>query len=162
MNDNRLYKLLRTLMDTQSDLKTIIKTHAEALKRIEASSSSILETFTIFIRRSALVIINRSSVPHFFRKIQEAGNMDSSSGGGDISMDEDEVLLQRERTIKNASICRMLLEMIAKNTPELFIPHLLELSKSLLEEQDEQLVEITLYALSQVVLVQPQAFERDQ
>ncbi|KAH9028275.1 hypothetical protein EDB85DRAFT_2147994 [Lactarius pseudohatsudake] len=51
LNEGRLYKLLQTCMDTQTSLKSLIKSSQEFLRRIEQSSAGVLPTFAVFLRR---------------------------------------------------------------------------------------------------------------
>ncbi|KAG8679334.1 hypothetical protein FRC08_017041 [Ceratobasidium sp. 394] len=86
LNESRLYKLLRTCMDPQTDLKTLIKTTSEFQRRLEQSSSGILETMSWFLRRASLHIVNQSSVPTLVKKLRLADtpNSESQAVAGDI------------------------------------------------------------------------------
>ncbi|KAG1858786.1 armadillo-type protein [Suillus subalutaceus] len=67
-NENRSYKLLKTCLDTQTDLKGLVKASNEFLRRIESSSESILGTMTVFLRRATLRIVNQSSIPTLIKR----------------------------------------------------------------------------------------------
>ena len=61
-----------------------------------------------------------------------------------------------------ASISEMLLDMIAKNRPELFIPHLTELKKALIEEENDRICQMVLSALSAAALCKPDETLKDR
>src|ERR1700733_8947648 len=81
LNENRLYKLMKTCMDPQTDLKSLIKATVrdiysqltftltsidiqnEFSKRIEQLSAPIAPTMAALLRRSSFRIVNQSSIP---------------------------------------------------------------------------------------------------
>lgn len=136
-------------METSADLKSILRAHAEATKRVEALSSGLVETFAIFMRRSGFLLLNTSSIRHLFKRLQAAG---------DAAMEGAEDYESQKQTAENA---RVLLETAAKHCPELFIPYIPELAKALLEETDDTLLQATLHAMSTLVVQKPDAFQRD-
>jgi sister-chromatid-cohesion protein PDS5 len=142
-------------MDPSADLRAIGKAHTEALKRIEALSSSLVETFSIFTRRAGLLLVNCSSIRYLFKHIQKASDEDAMQENGDDVNDEDSPIA------KAASNARLLLETAAKYCPALFVPYLPELAKTLLEETDNTLLQVALHALSTLAVQDPTAFERD-
>ncbi|KAH0834786.1 hypothetical protein J3R83DRAFT_10387 [Lanmaoa asiatica] len=71
-NENRLYKLLKTCMDPQSDLKSIVKASNEFLRRVEQSAESTFSTMTIFLRRATLRIVNQSSISTLIKRVQKS------------------------------------------------------------------------------------------
>ena len=148
LNENRLHKLLRSLMDQGSDLRTIINNHSEVLRRIEASAPAILETFITFVNRSGLLVINQSSITQLLLRIWSAN--DSSENAADES-DHD-----------FAGLSEMLLDMIAKHKPELFLPHTSELAKALAGCQDDRLCRTALCALSAIGLWYPEKQRADR
>ena len=164
LNDSKTYKALRQLMDPSSDLKTIIRQHADALKRIETASSSIAETMNVFVRRSGFLIINRSCIPHLVKKVQRASGGDreatptSANGDSQERNGSEEVDEQTLITGRNAY---RLLETIAKHCPLLYKSYLPDLAKTLVEERDERLVLLALQAFANVALAEPSAFQRD-
>ena len=163
LNDSKTYKSLRKLMDPSSDLKTIIRHHADALKRIETASSSIAETMNVFVRRSGFLIINRSCIPHLVKKVQKASGggreaTPSSENGDSQERNGGEVDEQTMVTGRNAY---RLLEIIAKHCPQLYKSYLPDLAKTLVEERDERLVQLALQAFGNVALADPSAFQRD-
>ncbi|KAK1222320.1 Sister chromatid cohesion protein pds5 [Marasmius sp. AFHP31] len=70
LNESRLYKLLRTCMDVQTDLKGLIKATNEFTRRLEQAQSGLLPTMTVFLRRASLRIVNSSSIPTLLRTAQ--------------------------------------------------------------------------------------------
>ncbi|PCH44760.1 hypothetical protein WOLCODRAFT_78395 [Wolfiporia cocos MD-104 SS10] len=136
LNENRLYKLLKTCMDTQVDLKSLVKSTNEFLRRLEQSSPSLVPTFAIFLRRASLRIVNQSSIPTLIKRVAKG----DSSGDGTSSNTAD-------LTSHNA---RLWLKYISKHCPALFKLHIGELTKSIADERNTRLVEICLQALAAV------------
>ncbi|KAJ3482805.1 hypothetical protein NLI96_g6741 [Meripilus lineatus] len=71
LNENRLYKLLKTCMDSQTDLKGLVKATNEFNRRLEQSSSNLLPTMTTLLRRASLRIVNQSSIPTLIKRVQK-------------------------------------------------------------------------------------------
>ncbi|TFY67169.1 hypothetical protein EVJ58_g1799 [Rhodofomes roseus] len=78
LNESRLYKLLKTCMDTQVDLKSLVKSTTEFIRRMEQSSSSLVPTMTIFLRRASLRLVNQSSVPTLIKRVQKGDSGDGA------------------------------------------------------------------------------------
>lgn len=123
-NENRLYRLLKTCMDPQSDLKSIVKASNEFLRRVEQSPESTLSTMTIFLRRATLRIVNQSSVPTLIKRIQKSA--------------------------PSSKHAQQLLTFISKHCPMLFKPHVSELTKAIADEKSVVLVEVGMHALATV------------
>ncbi|KAF9443853.1 ARM repeat-containing protein [Macrolepiota fuliginosa MF-IS2] len=74
MNENRLYKLLKTCFNPQSDIKTLAKSSHEFLRRVDTSSSSnspsLPTTLSTLLYHGSLHIINHSSIPTLLKKLQ--------------------------------------------------------------------------------------------
>ncbi|KAF8675027.1 Cohesin-associated protein pds5 [Rhizoctonia solani] len=70
LNESRLYKLLKTCVDPQTDLKALIKCTSEFHRRVEQASSGILETMSWVLRRASLHIVNQSSIPTLVKKLK--------------------------------------------------------------------------------------------
>ncbi|KAH8918667.1 ARM repeat-containing protein [Atractiella rhizophila] len=139
LNEQRMYQMLNTLMDVQSDLKTILKTRLECIRRLEPAGASVLETFNIFIRRCSLFILNRSSIPTLIKRLQkQSGN---------------------EQTAASA---RELLNYAAKNCPALFKSHISELAKAMADEDNKMVMETCLHALSELAKEDSQALTNDK
>lgn len=157
MNEKRLYKLLKTAMDPQTDLKTLVKTtvslHSlhlhlhvvliymcpqnEALKRIDASSPSILSTFTTFLRRSSLRLINQSSIPTLLKRMQNPSSRSShsesqsqalSAGASASASTMANNMSSAQAAAKNA---QAILIYVSKHLPQLYKPHIAELTKGI-------------------------------
>ncbi|KAH7910374.1 armadillo-type protein [Hygrophoropsis aurantiaca] len=128
-NEGRLYKLLKTCMDPQTDLKGLTKASADFLRRVEQSSSSILPTMTTFLRRATLRIINQSSIPTLIKRLQKSTTSTTE-------------------TQKNA---QLLLTYMSKHCPALYKPHVGELTKAIADDKNARLVEVGLQALAAVV-----------
>ena len=133
-----------------------MKSSTEALKRIEALSSTLVETFTTFIRRGSFLLMNSSSIRHLFKRIQKAGDEAAMQADGEADDAEDDT--PSKLAARNA---RTLLETAAKHCPILFGPYTSELAKILLEEEDNTLLQLALHALSTLALQESTAFERD-
>ncbi|KAG6332171.1 hypothetical protein ID866_6918 [Astraeus odoratus] len=129
-NENRLYKLLKTCMDPQSDLKGIVKTSNEFLRRIEQSHDSILSTMSIFLRRSVLRIVNQSSISPLIKRLHKSSS-----------------------TIPSLTTKHVyhLLTYISKHCPTLYKAHVSELTKAIADEKNTTLVEVGMQALAAVV-----------
>ncbi|KAF8434558.1 cohesin-associated protein Pds5 [Boletus edulis BED1] len=123
-NENRLYKLLKTCVDPQSDLKSIVKASNEFLRRVEQSLESTLSTMTIFLRRATLRIANQSSISTLIKRVQKSAP-----------------------TSKHA---QQLLTFISKHCPALYKPHVSELTKAIADERNVILVEVGMHALAAV------------
>ncbi|KAG9311776.1 armadillo-type protein [Chiua virens] len=123
--ENRLYKLLKTCMDPQSDLKSIVKASNEFLRRVEQSLESTLPTLTILLRRATLRIVNQSSVSTLIKRVQKSAP-----------------------TSRHA---QQLLTFISKHCPTLYKPHVSELTKAIADERNVTLVEVGMHALAAVV-----------
>ncbi|KAI0790526.1 armadillo-type protein [Abortiporus biennis] len=130
MNENRLYKLLKTCLDPQTDLKNLIKASSEFLRRVEQQASNILPTMTSFLRRATLRIVNQSSIPTLIRRVQRGIEGPAY-----------------ELTAHNAKVW---LNHISKYYPALYQPHIGELSKAITEPKNVLLVEVSLQALAAV------------
>jgi sister-chromatid-cohesion protein PDS5 len=134
LNESRLYKLLETCMDTQTSLKSLIKSSREFLRRIEQSSAGILPTFAVFLRRASFRLINQSSVPSLLRYLQRG---DSTGDGYGTS--------QAQLLANNA---HAILTSISKHCPVIYKAHLGELTKAIADERNPRLVGVCLQALS--------------
>lgn len=124
-NENRLYKLLKTCMDPQSDLKSIVKASNEFLRRIEQSLESTLSTMIIFLRRATLRVVNQSSISTLIKKVQKSA--------------------------PSSKHAQQLLTFVSKHCPILYKPHVSELTKAISEEKNVILVEVGMHALAAVM-----------
>lgn len=148
LNEPRLYKLLKTCMDSQTDLKGLVKatvrpylaipTSANLIlqhdfeKRLDQSSSGITSTMSLFLRRASFRLINQSSIPSLLKRIHKAQSGPHS---------EAQIV---------ASHAQTLLAFISKHSPSLYKLHISELCKGLTDEKNLATVEVCLQALSAV------------
>ncbi|CCF52151.1 hypothetical protein NDA11_006419 [Ustilago hordei] len=146
LNDTRIYRLIRTCFDPQTDLKTAVKARNDALRRIENANASILDTMTVFIRSSSYFILNRSAVPTLIKKLSytpaargKASSSQSQSQGGEGSDAE-----------TNRDSAKELLEFIAKRCPAMLALQVPELCKALFEESNPTLTQTCLQALASI------------
>ncbi|KDN48299.1 hypothetical protein RSAG8_02891, partial [Rhizoctonia solani AG-8 WAC10335] len=142
LNESRLYKLLKTCVDPQTDLKTLIKSTSEFHRRVEQASSGILETMSWFLRRASLHIVNQSSIPTLVKKLKLADqpNTDSQSLVG-ISGDEGSQQTHAEIIADRA---QSVLECMSKFNPAVYSPHVAELVKALADEKHPRLAIVSL------------------
>ncbi|KAF4563796.1 hypothetical protein EYR36_003038 [Pleurotus pulmonarius] len=133
LNEGRLYKLLKSCMDPQTDLKGLVKATNEFTRRIEQSSPAINSTMTTLLYRASLRIFNQSSIPTFIKAIQK---------------DNGKASIQTQTAAKHS---QTLMAFISKHFPVIYKPHVTELSKAIASEKSETLVETCLQALAAVV-----------
>ncbi|KAF8156995.1 armadillo-type protein [Crassisporium funariophilum] len=132
LNDNRLYKLLKTCMDAQTDLKSLIKATNEFLRRIEQLSATIVPTMTIFLLRGCYRIVNQSCIPTLLKRVERAHGSSNSKAQA------------------AATKAQILLTAVSKYAPGLFKSHIGELCKAIADEKKTKLVEVALQALANV------------
>ncbi|CAE6540975.1 unnamed protein product [Rhizoctonia solani] len=149
LNESRLYKLLKTCVDPQTDLKTLIKSTSEFHRRVEQASSGILETMSWFLRRASLHIVNQSSIPTLVKKLKLADQPNTESQalvgtGGDESSQQThaEIIADRAQSV---------LECMSKFNPAVYAPHVAELVKALAGEKHPRLVQYCTQALAAIV-----------
>ncbi|KAI0777199.1 hypothetical protein BD413DRAFT_514292 [Trametes elegans] len=158
LNEGRLYKLLRTCMDLQTDLKGLVKAKNEFLRRVEQSSSSIVNTMATFLRRSTLHLVNSSSVPTFVKRVQKGSEPSAvaysqtqtqalgqtfSMFVGNTGSSEPEGRAQHA-----AHAAQLWLTYVSKHCPALYKAHVGEFSKAIADERNSRLVEVCLHALA--------------
>ncbi|KAL0069681.1 Sister chromatid cohesion protein pds5 [Marasmius tenuissimus] len=136
LNENRLYKLLRTCMDVQTDLKGLIKATNEFTRRLEQAQSGLLSTMTIFLRRASLWIVNSSSIPTLLRTAQHG----KATAKG-------RTMTKANQSAGNALV---LLNWMAKHCPALFKSHVDALVSVIQDGNNEKSVTIALQALAEV------------
>ncbi|KZT61710.1 cohesin-associated protein Pds5 [Calocera cornea HHB12733] len=131
LNDKRTYKLLRSCIDAQADIKTLAKSKADFFQRLENNASSIVPTFRTVWQKFAPWVVNVTSIPALVKTLQRSDNG-----------------LVRKHT-------SMLLSKVSKFNPALLKPHVGELAKALAGEASEALAEVSLQALSSVFVDDP-------
>ncbi|KIL63535.1 hypothetical protein M378DRAFT_192889 [Amanita muscaria Koide BX008] len=125
LNEPRLYKLMKTCMDPQTDVKTLVKTTHEFEKRLAQSMPTIVSTMTALLRRASYWVINQSAIPVLLKRMQR--NRHS------------QILADHAQT---------LLTYISKHSPSLYKSHVSGLCKGLLEEKNHGILEVCLHALA--------------
>ncbi|KAJ7096724.1 armadillo-type protein [Mycena belliarum] len=142
LNEQRLYKLLRTCLDAQTDLKGLVKATNEFVKRMDTVSSGITTTLKIVLRQSSLRIVNQSSIPTLLKRLQKSNQLASDNAA-------------------------KLLRFISKHLPALYKSHVGELVKGVADEKHPLVVEVSLQALAalarwdeKVVAIDKRALER--
>ncbi|KAF7289956.1 hypothetical protein MIND_01370800 [Mycena indigotica] len=123
LNEQRLYKLFRTCMDPQTDLKGLVRATNEFTRRIESHSPAIASTMNYVLRQASLQFLNQSSIPTLIKRLEHSRELVSDSA-------------------------LKLLRFVAKHLPVLFKPHLGELIKGIANDKYPRLVEMSLQALA--------------
>nr|WJN24942.1 cohesin maintenance factor [Pseudozyma pruni] len=153
LNDTRIYRLIRSCFDPQTDLKTAVKSRNDALRRIENANASILDTLTVFIRSGSYFILNRSSVPTLIRKLAHntpASSQRSKAGSSSQSQDQSQGGSELSDVETHRASANELLEFIAKRCPAMLAMHVPELCKALFDESNAMLTQTCLQALASV------------
>ncbi|KAJ7487778.1 armadillo-type protein [Mycena latifolia] len=142
LNEQRLYKLLKTCMDVQTDLKGLVKATNEFVKRMDTVSAGLAPTMNFILRQASLRIVNQSSIPTLLKRLQKTNHLAS----------------------ENAS---KLLKFVSKHIPALYKSHVGELVKGVADEKHPLVVELSLQALAavarwdeKVVTIEKRALER--
>ncbi|KAL0574121.1 Sister chromatid cohesion protein pds5 [Marasmius crinis-equi] len=148
LNESRLYKLLKTCMDVQTDLKGLIKASQDFTRRLEQASSSLVPTFTIFLRRATLRIINSSSIPTLLKTAQHGKSM---ARRGTIT-----------KTNQSAAHAQLLLTWMSKWCPALFKAHVDALVSVIQDNSNEKSVTVALQALAEVARCDASVAPREQ
>ncbi|KAN0111727.1 Armadillo-type fold [Russula decolorans] len=148
LNESRLYKLLDTCMDTQTGLKSMVKSSREFLRRVEQSSAGLLPTMTVFLRRASLCLVNQSSVPPLLRHLQRG---DPTGDGYGTS--QAQLLANNAETV---------LISISKHCPIIYRAHVGALTKAIADEKNARLVGVCLQALSALAKCDDELVPRDK
>lgn len=164
LNDVRIYRSIKACLDPQQDLKSLIKNRSDALRRIENSKASILETMTAFIRNGSYFILNRSSISTLIKRVQQSKSELTASQIAHESQEAAAVALEADsqgqtfaRTMATLSdaeafkaAANELLEFVAKKDPQMFATHVPELARAITEDGNKMLVQTSLQALAAV------------
>ena len=126
----------------------LIISQAEFTRRVEQASSAISSTMTVLMRRASLRLINQSSVPTLIKHVRNGDFNEQSQSQSSADV-----------TAKNASL---ILTCISKYCPAMFRSHVPELVKSVADEKHNQLVEVSLHALSAVLQWDPSLTPTDK
>ncbi|KAG6836734.1 hypothetical protein H0H93_004140 [Arthromyces matolae] len=137
LNENRLYKLLKTCMDPQTDLKGLIKATNEFQRRVEQQAANNAGTLLSFLRRSSFRILNQSSIPTLVKRLTKSQNVPNNHP-------------------------LTLLKYISKHSPALYKSHIGELTKAIADEKNTSTVEPCLHALAGVLQWDPKLAPTDK
>jgi len=121
---------------------------AEFTRRVEQASATISPTMAVLLRRASLRFINQSSIPTLIKHVRN----------GDFS-EQSQSQSSAEVSAKNAST---ILACISRYCPAMFRPHVSELVKSVADEKHNQLVEVSLHALSALLQRDPSLTPTDR
>ncbi|KAL8280687.1 hypothetical protein RQP46_007010 [Phenoliferia psychrophenolica] len=124
-NEKQLYKVLRSLLDVQVDLKTQIKSWKDCTRRLEQVSSGIVDTFQHCLRQYAFLLVNRSSISPLLLRVRSPTGPDGPA---------------------LASLASEVLGHISKHRPALYKSHAAELTKSLVDGT----ADVALHALARL------------
>jgi sister chromatid cohesion protein PDS5 len=118
MNEARLYKLFRSIMDPTSDFKTVLKYNKEIASRL-GKQTALMDILNIFIRRISLYLINKDTVEVLLSLVQK----------GSKSVDT--------TTKEIASLSEQLMKDISKLFPALYKTQLEKLTDIIREDSNE-------------------------
>lgn len=127
--DKKLYKLLKTLANPQSDLRLTIKSRNEFLRRIEQSHSNLLDVMSVVADHAAWMLINQSSIPGLIKRLQKPEGPNAG---------------------RVAAISARYLDFIAKECAPMYKSHVDELVIIINDKRNDKLVEVGLQALAAV------------
>ncbi|KAL7414966.1 armadillo-type protein [Mrakia frigida] len=132
-NEDRLYRVLKSAMDPQTDLKTLVKLNAEFIKRCPPE---LLTTMSTVLRRCSYPLINKTSIPTLLKRLQKTSSSVSSSSSSEAASDA-------------SNNARLILVTISKKCPAMFKSHVSELGKVILDEKSgTKVAEVPLQALA--------------
>ncbi|KAH0581979.1 hypothetical protein H2248_011642 [Termitomyces sp. 'cryptogamus'] len=137
LNESRLYKLLKTCLDPQTDLKSLIKATNEFQRRVEQQAPNNANTLLTLLRRSSFRILNQSSIPTLIKRLPKG----------------------QSHTNNHPLI---LLKFVSKHSPALYKSHISELTKAIADEKNVSVVEACLHALSGVLRWDPKLAPTDK
>ncbi|RSH92189.1 hypothetical protein EHS25_008604 [Saitozyma podzolica] len=133
-NDARVYKLFKACVDPQSDLRTIVKSRHELLRRLEQSHHDLLDTFSVIIDNAAWNVVNHSSIPALIKRLQRPEGSDPQ---------------------KAAQMAYNLLRFMAKEGAPMFKSHVAELVIVMSDKKNHRLAEVALQGLAAVAKADP-------
>ncbi|KAK4057405.1 Sister chromatid cohesion protein pds5 [Microbotryomycetes sp. JL221] len=136
-NEKQLYKLLKTLMDPQSDLKMLLKTQREIIRRVTAISTSLVDTFKFFMRSATFWLVNRSSIPTLLKRLSTKSNKVKGNNDSEVEA--------------TASAAASLLQFVSKQLPIMYKSHVAELTVAIGGNEDERTATVALQGLSKLI-----------
>lgn len=140
-NEPRMYRNFRAIVDPQSDLRTITKARTELLRRIQQAHSGIFETFTTIIEAAGWMLINRSSITGFVKRLVKPEGRDPA---------------------RIAEISKRYLSLIAKECPPMYKSHVDQLVVAINDKKNDVLVEVALQALAALCKLDKDARPKDK
>ncbi|KAL5521605.1 PDS5 [Sanghuangporus sanghuang] len=161
LNEQRLYKLLKTCQDPHTDLKSLVKAYNEFIRRLEQASPAIFSTMRAFILQCSLWIVNTSSIPTLIKRLSQGVHAAEKARTTPEKLAEklagvtSQAASSSQMTIVMASNAAVLLTMISKCQPVLFRPHVSELVKATAEDKSERVVHLCLQALAAISRSEP-------
>ncbi|KAI9343084.1 armadillo-type protein [Zopfochytrium polystomum] len=144
-NENRVYKLLRAIMDESAEYKAILKNNTEVTKRLDAHQG-LLETFSVFLRQISLTMVGKSTIPSLIEAIRSFRRSEASQ-----STEPQRV---RVRTPEQ-SAAEKLIKTIAQIFPSVYQSHVDDLI-ALLTSPDATLVTHALEAVAKFSITFPE------
>ncbi|KAG6901443.1 hypothetical protein C0995_011956 [Termitomyces sp. Mi166 len=136
LNENRLYKLLKTCMDPQTELKSLVKATNEFQRRVEQQAPNNATTLLTLLRRSSFRILSQSSIPTLIKRLSKGQS-------------------------HNNNHPLILLKFVSKHSPALYKSHIGELTKAIADEKNASAVEACLHALAGVLRWDPKLAPTD-
>ncbi|KAI0747029.1 armadillo-type protein [Daedaleopsis nitida] len=169
LNEGRLYKLLKTCMDIQTDLKGLMKAKSEFIRRVEQASPSIVGTMSVFLRRSSLHIVNQSSIPTLIKRVQKGSDPLSSVAFSQTQPSANQSFSvfasgnePEGRTQQTAHAAQLWMTYMSKHCPALYQSHIGEFSKAIADERNARLVEVCLHALAAAAMADAKVAPSDK
>ncbi|PWN42791.1 hypothetical protein IE81DRAFT_289632 [Ceraceosorus guamensis] len=167
-NDNRTYRLLRSLLDAQSDLKTLVKVRSELTSRLKDTQPGVTGTMDQLLRMSCLFLVNKSTVPTLLKRLEHSGYSNTESQvaavhDADETMRTTEAMDARQTEAQACRRdCQFLLREISKACPRLYSTHVPLLLKALNVQGCDALLTESLRALGALAHVEPATVVADR
>lgn len=139
--DKRVYKLLKTMADPQSDLRAIVKSRNEFLRRIEQSHVNLLGTMSVVADYAAWMLINQSSIPCLISRLQKP---------------------EGPYAERIAAVSSRYLAFIAKECAPMYKAHIDQLVIVINDKKNDKLIELGLQALAAVSKSNPGSGPKDK
>lgn len=173
-------------MDVQTDLKGLVKAkvrpffaftlswslrsvQSEFLRRVEQSSSNIVGTMTVLLRRASLHILNQSSIPTLIKRVQKGSEPLSSVAYSQTQSQNNQSFSvwaggaePEGRTQQAAHAAQTWMTFVSKHCPALYKAHIGEFSKAIADEKNARLVEVCLHALAAAAMWDPKIAPSDK
>ncbi|KAJ3090604.1 hypothetical protein HK102_003230 [Quaeritorhiza haematococci] len=147
-NEQRVYKLMRAVMDPNADYKPILKNGKEIMKRIEQymGGAAAAETMSVILRRISLTLVGKSSIPRMIERAAMGKRAANNKEGLDARLGP-----AAEKLIKDISTI----------FPAIHRSHIEQFTE-LLNEENPALATESLEALARFVKTFPQEGPKDR